>query len=1354
MQAPGQSTQYFGNLDASNGAFAFQGIVNGDIHFDRLPDAAFNAASKQHASLCLRGTRCKVLDQIKSWADGNEERPIYWLKGMAGTGKSTIALTIAREYYDCGRLAASFFFARGGGDLASVNRFAPTIASHLADLSPELRNYISDAVVSNPRVYSLGLNDQWKKLVLEPLSRLSRAAFPHPLVIVVDALDECEGEEEVSGLIQCLQAATLVKSVELRVFATSRPGQPINVGFNRISLLARQDFILHDIEQSIVNHDLELYYKHELADIAQWSGMDHHLLSDDTIEQLVERSNGLFIHAVTVCRTIRFGRQVVAGDRLLSLLTAGNPSVEPEKELDQMYTTILSYSFPEFLTAHLQPPEMTKLRQLFHRIVGSIVVLFDAMSMANLAVMVEETEEKIAAILSSLHSVIDVPQHRQIRLVHPSFRDFLLDPSRCSHATYSINAEEVHGDLFTRCLRILLGHLRRNMCGLSRPGTRARVVSKVNVDKCIPVPVQYACRYWIYHLRRSAIDPREHSDIMEFFETRYLFWLETLALMGRLPDGVTMILELEKMLAVTAKWMRGSAIRAPLRLHSMVYDAKRFLLSHSSIIEEAPLQVYCSALLFSPKNSIIKRLHSHETPTWVVKSPSVTENWSPYSQILSHPDWVTAVAFSFDGKVVATGCVDHIVRLWDAVTGTQRRTLKGHSSRITQVACSPEGTIVASSARDKTIRLWHTVTGTEQHVLPCDRYSQIAFSSDGGLIAFTLDKTIQIWNVAQGTQQHTLRGHTNRVNTVAFSPDGSLLASGAQDQSIRLWNVSTGAEQRRLKGHTDDVNAVVFSPDGSLLASASFERNIRLWNVATGSEKRAPKFYLGSFETLAFRPDGKLLASRCHGKMLWILGTAIDAGQRMLAGHSDYVTAVSFSPDGTLVASGSHDKTVRIWDTASTAPTKRLNLRGSLDALRRMESPLYWALHADGYRKTIWFLHFILDIKQQQRTGFRHEARVFVFSPDDRLVASTLNDNQIHLWDTATGTKRCTLKGHSRFVTAIGFSPDSRLVATCSDDTTARLWSIATGVEKFSLKGHSAGVVALVFSPDGRLLATGSSDQTIRVWDTETGTVRLVLSGFSEWVASLRFSPDGKLLAAGFLSDPVRLWDTATGRERHTIPSSSDGRMAFSPGSRLLAILELSSIRLCGTLPQSTQDGTTSDETTEVIERRSQTGSLSLTETQDRDIRASEVQGILKGHSGNVKHAAFSPDGKWLASSDDKTVRLWDVATCSALGVTTTDTPLQHLSFSSCGTYLITDCGILLLRLLPDTGRFSPRVFASGTWVRENEEEILFIPPDYREALLFVNGSTMVFTDVSHRGSILQLSSSAKCMTGGALATS
>ncbi|ORY60787.1 uncharacterized protein BCR38DRAFT_476669 [Pseudomassariella vexata] len=461
MEPPAQPLkQRFGNLEAADGGFAFQGNVYGDIHnhlhdnppelFDSLPEAAYNAAGKRRSPFCLENTRCNILDQIEKWANGDDEKRIYWLKGMAGTGKSTIAMTVASKYDKLKRLGASFFFSRGGGNFASAGKFAITIAAQLADALPGLRERIRDAIASNRRIHGLGLYEQWEKLVLGPLSRLGKNVFLLPIVIVVDALDECDDEDDVSLLIQCLAAATAVETIRLRVFVTSRPEQPINSGST-----ASRRTCTEISSFTILNGP-----SYRLTHTAKRFGLSASIYSEEIIQCLVQKSDRLFIHAALVCRFIHEGGQL-ADERLALLVASGSAPTKPEKELDMMYTTILTYSFP----VQLEPEEVAKLRDLFSLVVGSIVVLSDVMTPLDLVTILDKPKHDIFRMLHCLHSVLNVPEDetKPIRLLHPSFRDFLLDPARCLNKTFLVDANIVYRQLTNSCLWLMKNHIRRNI---------------------------------------------------------------------------------------------------------------------------------------------------------------------------------------------------------------------------------------------------------------------------------------------------------------------------------------------------------------------------------------------------------------------------------------------------------------------------------------------------------------------------------------------------------------------------------------------------------------------------------------------------------------------------------------------------------------------------------------------------------------------------------------------------------------------------------------------------------------------------------------------------------------------------
>ncbi|NER51716.1 MAG: protein kinase, partial [Symploca sp. SIO1A3] len=295
-------------------------------------------------------------------------------------------------------------------------------------------------------------------------------------------------------------------------------------------------------------------------------------------------------------------------------------------------------------------------------------------------------------------------------------------------------------------------------------------------------------------------------------------------------------------------------------------------------------------------------------------------NISLITTFKKHSDAVYAVAFSPNGKTLASGSGDKTIKLWELSTEWEICTLggswfSGHSQTVHSIAFSPTGKTLASGSEDKTIKLWSIRTFQEIRTIKghAKSVNSVVFSPNGKTLASgSGDKTIKLWQVSTGKEKHSLE-HLFDVFSVAFSPDGNTLASGSWDHMIRLWDVGTGQKIHTLDKHLFDVFSVAFSPDGTILASGSEENTIKLWDLRTLQEKQTLTGHTNSVNSVVFSPDGRILASGSKDKTinLWDVSTG-----KLLChwqAHSDSVLSLAISPDGQTLASGSADGSVKIW---------------------------------------------------------------------------------------------------------------------------------------------------------------------------------------------------------------------------------------------------------------------------------------------------------------------------------------------------------------------------------------------------------------------------------------------------------
>jgi WD40 repeat protein len=497
---------------------------------------------------------------------------------------------------------------------------------------------------------------------------------------------------------------------------------------------------------------------------------------------------------------------------------------------------------------------------------------------------------------------------------------------------------------------------------------------------------------------------------------------------------------------------------------------------------------------------------------------------------------VYSVAFSPDGHHVASASDDHLVRVWDRVTGNLvGQPLTGLTDAAFSVAYSPDGERLAA-ASEQSILLWSTDSdaggGTPMRI-DAANVKQVIFSPDGHRLATaSSDGTIQLWDASTGKQlAQVLVGHEDSVNSIAFSPDGHRLASGANDKTVRLWDADTLTPiGEPLTGHKDEVTAVAFSPDGHRLASGSKDKNLYLWDADTGRPITGPMVgHDDVIHEIAFSPDGRMLVSAGGDNVVWMwdAGTGSAVG-KPLTGHEFDVYSLAFSPDGRYLATGSYDQSVRLWDVGDMI----LAGQGELWAVALSPDGRLIASGGDDGSVKFWDTESRLLVGAPL-LGTRGQAvETIAFSPDGKRVAAGGDDRTIRIWDTITGKPLGRpLTGHTDLVWTIAFSPDGSKLVSGSADRTIRIWDVNTGAPIGKpITGHTNDVYGVAFSPDGSRIVSGSVDRTIRLWDANTGApIGKPITGHTNTVDSVAYSPDGKTIVSGASDGLVRLWDAATG---------------------------------------------------------------------------------------------------------------------------------------------------------------------------------------------------------------------------------
>ncbi|KIL64146.1 hypothetical protein M378DRAFT_78726, partial [Amanita muscaria Koide BX008] len=739
----------------------------------RRAPAYYDSSLRKQAQQCMQDTRVTILSTIYEWVDSLDKPPIFWLHGPAGTGKSTIAHTVAEECRRRGRLGASFFFAHANAECSDPNLFFSTIAYQLSKFDPDLRQHIVDGVKAHPSPQDASIPTQLEEFILTPLRKLSNGPAREPIIVVVDAFDECSDTRKASEILQLLSAKIPSLPFRLKFFVTSRPEPEIRLILHPdIHRISRSFDLLRDVDASSTNEDIQRFLRFQLSMI----GKEYYLPSwprEMDVETLAQQSGGLFIFAHTAIELIR-DKDVMDPESQLAMLKNIGTNGTPAFNLNALYSRILWKAMPETASTTVQERVVT----IIHAIVG----LRAPLALCAIERLLGLDRGNIRSALNQLRSILIVPDNDKetVQVIHPSFARYIADEEACTEKRFVVGGRQLHSQLAKDCLKQMKTHLKQNICDFKDFTTvEAPITDEETLDlnsQTLSEELKYSCENFAAHVFFADRQDGELCEMVAEWANQYLpYWLEVLALTKSFHNALPSLRLLSNFCGIASASHQSPQLLADaIRMVSESYDdIKRF-----------PHQIYTSCLGFCPLDSPLFKQYSQLSTIHVLSGER--KNWRPLLHAFKDPDGnVDSLTFSPNGTILASRSSVGKIRLWDLETRESRMLACHTLRRDTAFTFSPDSKYIAADGS-----VYRVTTG-EEVLVPgiCS-----AFSPDGLYIALgCTDGTIRLHDIQAPSLSSfgELFGHGGTVTTLAFSSDNKFLVSASSDDTIRVWNYSS-----------------------------------------------------------------------------------------------------------------------------------------------------------------------------------------------------------------------------------------------------------------------------------------------------------------------------------------------------------------------------------------------------------------------------------------------------------------------------------------------------------------------------------------------------------------------------------